>query len=69
MLYSILAFGLFMGKGGGGFDGYVESVIDKLDEQYQEKNAAVEHLDEEIAEKSSALSQTTAELADKQTLL
>ena len=22
MLYSILAFGLFMGKGGGGFDGY-----------------------------------------------
>ena len=23
MLYSILAFGLFMGKGGGGFDGYL----------------------------------------------
>ena len=47
----------------------VESVIDELDEQYQEKNAAVAHLDEEIAEKSSALSQTTAELADNQTLL
>lgn len=24
MLYSILAFGLFIGKGGGGFDGYVQ---------------------------------------------
>ena len=32
----------------------------KLDEQYQEKNAAVEHLDEEIAEKSSVLTQTAA---------
>lgn len=47
----------------------VEAVIDELDEQYQEKNAAVVHLDEEIAEKSSVLTQTAAELADKQTLL
>lgn len=47
----------------------VESVIDELDKQYQEKNAAVEHLDEEIAEKSSVLTQTAAELANKQSLL
>lgn len=47
----------------------IDEAIDKLDEQFQEKNAAVAHLDEEIAEKSSALSQTSAELADKQTLL
>lgn len=27
MLYSILAFGLFMGKGGGGFDGYYSLAV------------------------------------------
>ena len=29
MLYSILAFGLFMGKGGGGFDGYYKNAVRK----------------------------------------
>ena len=48
---------------------HVEAVIDKLDEQFQEKNAAVAHLDKEIAEKSSALTQTTVALTDNQTLL
>ena len=47
----------------------VEAVIDELDEQYHERNAAVAHLDKEIAEKSSALTQTSAELEDKQTNL
>ena len=40
-----------------------------MEEQYQEKNAAVAQLDEQIEEKSSALTQTAAELADKQSLL
>lgn len=40
-----------------------------MEEQYQEKNAAVAQLDEQIEEKSSTLTQTAAELADKQTLL
>ena len=48
---------------------HIDEAIDKLDERFQEKNAAVAHLDEEIAEKSSVLTQTAAELADKQTLL
>lgn len=47
----------------------VDEIIDKLEEQYQEKNAAVAQLDEQIEEKSSALTQTAAELADKQSLL
>lgn len=47
----------------------VDEIIDRLEEQYQEKNAAVAHLDEKLAEKTSALTQTAAELADKQSLL
>ena len=40
----------------------VEEIIDRLDEQFQEKNAQVRQLDEELAE-------TTAALADNQNLL
>ncbi len=47
----------------------VDEIIDRLEEQYQAKNAAVAQLDEQIDEKSSALTQTAAELADKQSLL
>jgi len=47
----------------------VENLINRLDEQYQEKNAAVKDLDEEIVAKSSALSETTAALESNQNLL
>lgn len=40
MLYSILAFGLFMGKGGGGFDGYEKWVVCALNVHY-ELNAVI----------------------------
>lgn len=47
----------------------VEAGIDKLDSEYQEKQAAVEKADEELSEKSSKLVEVTAVLADNQALI
>jgi len=47
----------------------VEDLINKLDEQYQEKNSWVKDLDREIAAKASALTEATATLANNQSLL
>lgn len=47
----------------------VEAGIDKLDSEYQEKQAAVEKANEELSEKNSKLVEVTAVLADNQALL
>lgn len=47
----------------------VESVIDKLDSEYQEKQVAAEKAGKELSEKNAALAETTAILASNQTLL
>lgn len=47
----------------------VEAVIDGLDEQYQEKTAAIKQLDSEISEKENKKAQTEATLAEKQAIL
>ena len=47
----------------------VESVIDKLDSEYQEKQAAVEKADEVLYVKNAALTKITAVLADNNALL
>lgn len=47
----------------------VEAVIDKLDEQYQEKSVAVQQLDSEISEKESIKARTENALAEKQDIL
>lgn len=47
----------------------VEAGIDKLDSEYQKKQAAVEKADEELSEKSSKLVEVTAVLADNQALI
>lgn len=47
----------------------VEAAIDKLDSEYQEKQAAVEKADEELYVKNEKLVEITAVLADNQALL
>lgn len=47
----------------------VESVIDKLDSEYQEKQIAVEKADEELYVKNAELVEITAVLADNKALL
>lgn len=47
----------------------VESVIDKLDSEYQEKQIAIEKADEELYIKNAELVEITAVLADNQALL
>ena len=47
----------------------VESVIDKLNSEYQEKQVAVEKADEELYLKNAELVEITAVLADNQALL
>ncbi|MBD5146892.1 MAG: recombinase [Ruminococcus sp.] len=47
----------------------VESVIDKLDSEYQEKQAAVKKADEEFSEKNAALTKIASVLADNHALL
>ena len=47
----------------------VEKVIDKLDAEYQVKNAAVEQLDNEIIEKENIKARAEAVLTEKQALL
>lgn len=47
----------------------VEAVIDKLDEQYQEKSVAVQQLDSEISEKESIKARTENALAEKRDIL
>ncbi len=47
----------------------VETVIDKLDGEYQEKQSATQKADEELSEKNSALAETMAALENNRTLL
>lgn len=47
----------------------VETVIDKLDGEYQEKQAAIEKADEEFSEKNTTLAETMAALENNRTLL
>lgn len=47
----------------------VETVIDKLDGEYQEKQSATQKADEELSEKNSALAETAAALENSRTLL
>ena len=47
----------------------VEKVIDKLDAEYQVKNAAVEQLDSAISEKQNALAETDTALDEKKAIL
>ncbi len=46
-----------------------ETLIDKLDCEYQEKQQAVQNIEEELSEKCSALTETVSNLADQQALL
>lgn len=47
----------------------VETVIDKLDGEYQEKQSATQKADEELSEKNSALAETVAALENSRTFL
>lgn len=46
-----------------------EEIIDRIDTDYQEKNATIERLNAELSEKNTALTETAAELANNQALL
>ena len=46
-----------------------ETLIDKLDCKYQEKQQAVQIIEEELSEKSSTLTETASNLAEQQALL
>lgn len=47
----------------------VESVINKLDNEYQEKTEAVKTLEAELSDKSAALSETSAVIAENMSIL
>ena len=56
MLYSILAFGLFMGKGGGGFDGYGLSALEYPVKMKKSSNISVTALHRFIPQPASGRS-------------